>query len=159
MFVLGMGGYSLDWIKITKWIWPKTVNMTKKLTRTNINIVNLTKIIINTTTMMNPSVWIWPKVKILKNILNIATTTNITMSNWYITLVYFLIVIRYLCIKCDHYFKQVFWFSFDFRGTFSEYNRHTSLNLSETPMAQASTRPPCCTTPRELTKLYEFRFV
>ena len=34
-------GYSLDQIKMTEWIWLKSVNMTKKLTKTNVNMVNL----------------------------------------------------------------------------------------------------------------------
>ena len=42
--------------------------------------------------------------------------------------------------QCDHYIKQVFWFSFDFRGTFSEYNRLTSHNLSGTPYLYISSR-------------------
>ena len=36
-------GYSLDRIKMTEWIWPKSVNMTEKLTTTNVNMVNLTE--------------------------------------------------------------------------------------------------------------------
>ena len=62
-------GYSLDQIKMTEWIWPKTVNMMEKLTTTNTIMVSLTEIIINITTMMNLSVWIWPKVKIIKILL------------------------------------------------------------------------------------------
>ena len=37
-------GYSLDWIKMAEWIWPKLVNMTKKLTTMNVNF------------------WTWPKI-------------------------------------------------------------------------------------------------
>ena len=48
MFVLGMEGYSLDRIKMTE-----NSKHDKKLTTTNINMVNLTKIIINITTMTN----------------------------------------------------------------------------------------------------------
>ena len=36
-------GYSLDWSKMTEWIWPKLVNMIKKLTTTNVNFLNMTK--------------------------------------------------------------------------------------------------------------------
>ena len=50
-------------------------------------------------------------------------------------------------IKCDHYIKQVFWFSFDF----NESNGLTSLNLSETPTTQVSTGPPSCKFPWEPT--------
>ena len=35
--------YSLDQFILTEWIWPKFVNMTKKLTMTNINMVNMTE--------------------------------------------------------------------------------------------------------------------
>ena len=72
-------GYSLDRIKMTKWIWPKSVNMTEKLTRTNINMVNMTKNIINITTTTNINGWIWPKIE---SIINITTTSNINGTNW-----------------------------------------------------------------------------
>ena len=49
-FVNQNEGYSLDWIKMTEWIWPKLVNMTENLTTTNINMVNLTENILNITT-------------------------------------------------------------------------------------------------------------
>ena len=50
-------GYSLDRNKMTEWIWPKSVNMIKKLTTTNINMVNMTKNIINITTTTNINKW------------------------------------------------------------------------------------------------------
>ena len=52
-------GYSLDQIKMTEWIWPKLVSMTEKLTTTNINMVNMTKNIINITTTTNINRWIY----------------------------------------------------------------------------------------------------
>ena len=46
-------GYLLDRIKMTESRWPKSVNMTEKLTTTYINMVNMTENIINITTTMN----------------------------------------------------------------------------------------------------------
>ena len=37
--------YSLDRTKMTKWIWPKLVNMTEKLTTTNNSLTSLTSFI------------------------------------------------------------------------------------------------------------------
>ena len=48
-------------IHLTESRWPKLVNMTKKLTMTNVNMVNLTENIINITTTTNVNGWIWPK--------------------------------------------------------------------------------------------------
>ena len=46
--------YSLDRIKMSKWIWPKFLNMTEKLTTTNNKILYIM-------TSTNLIVWIWPK--------------------------------------------------------------------------------------------------
>ena len=52
-------------MKMTKWIWPKSVNMIENLTTANVVMVNLTKIIINIATMTNLSMWMWSKIKII----------------------------------------------------------------------------------------------
>ena len=70
-------GYSLDQIKMTEWIWPKLVNMTKKFTTTNINMVNMTKNIINIDTTKNINGWIWPKIHCLV-LLTIFKTCSVT---------------------------------------------------------------------------------
>ena len=61
-------GYSIDRIKMTEWICPKLVNMTEKLTTTNVNMVNLTENIINITTTTNINGWIWPNISIFGQI-------------------------------------------------------------------------------------------
>ena len=43
LFTCCIEDYSLDRIKMTKWIWPKFVNMTGKFASTNINMMNMTK--------------------------------------------------------------------------------------------------------------------
>ena len=53
--------YSLDRIKMTEWIWPKLVNMTKKLTK-NVNFLNMTENIINITATTNNNGLICPKI-------------------------------------------------------------------------------------------------
>ena len=64
---------------MTEWIWLKTVNMTKKVTTMNVNMVNMTKNIINITTKTNVKGRVWPKIK---NIVNITTTTRVNEWVW-----------------------------------------------------------------------------
>ena len=70
-------------------------------------------------------------------------TSQISSGNLYFKVnyyVFFSILPLFRVRECDHYNKQVFRFSFDFRGTFSEHNRLTSLNLSGTPILFISLR-------------------
>ena len=50
-------------IHLTEWIWLKLVNMTEKLTITNVNMVNMTENVITITTTTNVNGWIWPKIE------------------------------------------------------------------------------------------------
>ena len=38
-------GKSFDQINMTEWIWPKNLKMNEKITPTNINLLNMTKIV------------------------------------------------------------------------------------------------------------------
>ena len=62
---------------MTKWIWPKYVNMTKNWQQQKLTWWTWPKFKIKFATMTNMPGWIWPK---MENPIKIATTTN--MSGW-----------------------------------------------------------------------------
>ena len=45
IIVIIFEGKSFDQYNMTEWMWPKNLNMTKKITPTNINLLNMTEIV------------------------------------------------------------------------------------------------------------------